>query len=190
MAKKNPLPEKRTATKNSVVHPIAPSRAVALTPFASTASSAWLLKTEPDCYSIDDLARDRRTGWGGVRNYQARNYMRDQMRVGDSLLIYHSGGDPPAIVGLARVSRTGLPDLTAQDPRDDHYDPKATPEQPIWMMVEVEFVEKFAKELPLDAMRKTPELADMILLRRGNRLSVMPVTKGELSIVLRVCRAE
>ena len=135
----------------------------------------WLLKTEPDCYSIDDLARDRRTAWTGVRNYQARNYMRDAMRVGDGVLIYHSSHEPIGVAGLARISRTGVSDLTALDPTDDHYDSKATPDEPIWVCAEVAFVQKFTNVVTLSRLKADSALRDLLVLKRGQRLSVMPV---------------
>jgi len=144
----------------------------------------WLLKTEPGCYSIDDLAAepDQTTRWSGVRNFQARNFMRDQMSEGDLALFYHSVTSPSA-VGVARIVRAGYPDETALDPDDQHFDPKSTPENPVWFAVDVRFVEKFARPVPLGAMRAVPALAGMELLRKGSRLSVMPVTRDEFETV-------
>ena len=143
----------------------------------------WLLKTEPQTYSIDDLARDKRTCWDGVRNYQARNYMRDDMKLGDGVLIYHSSTDPAGVVGIARVAREAYPDHTALDKKNDHYDPKATKDNPIWMMVDVEFVEKFAEVVTLATLKKTKALEKMLVLQRGQRLSVMPVEPTHFEIV-------
>jgi len=149
-------------------------------------SGYWLLKTEPDCYSIADLARDGRTMWTGVRNYQARNYMRDTMRVGDGVLIYHSSQEPIGVAGLARISRTDVADATALDPNDDHYDSKATPDEPIWICAEVEFVHKFTNVVTLAALKADPALRDMLVLKRGQRLSVMPVAPAHFDRVAKL----
>ncbi len=148
----------------------------------------WLLKTEPDCYSIDDLARDKRTRWNGVRNYQARNFMRDGMKVGDPVLIYHSSADPPGVVGVASVSAAAEADVTALDPNDDHFDPKATKANPIWMSVEVQFVERLPALIEIGLLRATKGIEAMALLQRGQRLSVQPVTEREFEIVMRLAR--
>ena len=144
----------------------------------------WLLKSEPGSYSIDDLAAEpgQTTSWTGVRNFQARNFLRDQMSVGDLALFYHSVTDPSA-VGVARIVRAGYPDETAFNPDDGHFDPKSTPEKPLWFTVDVRFVEKFPRPVPLAAMRAVPALSTMELLRKGSRLSVMPVTKAEFETV-------
>lgn len=148
----------------------------------------WLMKTEPDCFSIDDLAKKKNqtTFWDGVRNYQARNFMRDDMRVGDKVLVYHSGGNPPGIAGLATVAKAAYPDFTALDPKHDHYDPKSTPENPIWYMVDIRLERKFPRELGLDELRAITGLKSMELLRRGSRLSVQPVKQGEFEIILKL----
>ena len=145
----------------------------------------WLLKSEPDSFSIDDLmaAPGRTTHWDGVRNYQARNFMRDDMKVGDLVLYYHSGAEPPGVAGIAEVVREGYLDHTALDPRDAHFDPKSTPEAPIWTMVDVRAVERFARLVALPELRATPGLERMVLLQRGSRLSVQPVTAAEFEIV-------
>jgi predicted RNA-binding protein with PUA-like domain len=148
----------------------------------------WLIKSEPGSYSIDDLKRDRRTGWSGVRNHQARNFMRDGMKVGDLLLFYHSG-EEPGVVGIARVSKAAYPDPTALDPRDDHYDAKATKDDPTWMMVDVEFVERFPRLVPLAELKQRKDLAGMRLLQRGQRLSVMPVEPKHFEVVVGLARA-
>jgi predicted RNA-binding protein with PUA-like domain len=142
----------------------------------------WLMKSEPESYSIEDLRRNRATSWDGVRNYQARNFMRDEMQVGDVVLFYHSNADPPGVAGLARVSRGAHPDLTALDPGSDYFDPRATPEDPRWVMVEIEFVEAFPRLVPLAALRERPELERMPLLNRS-RLSVQPVTEEEYGVI-------
>jgi predicted RNA-binding protein with PUA-like domain len=145
----------------------------------------WLMKSEPTEYSIDDLAAqpDQTDYWDGVRNYQARNFMRDEMQVGDGVLFYQSR-IKPAVVGTATVARAGYPDHTAWDPRSSHYDPKSSPENPIWFMVDIRFAARFKRPLPLAELRRIPGLENMILLRRGNRLSVMPVTAEEFNIIV------
>jgi predicted RNA-binding protein with PUA-like domain len=145
----------------------------------------WLMKSEPDSFSIDDLARAPRqtTFWDGVRNYQARNFMR-AMKVGDGVLFYHSSVDPAAIVGTAVVSREAYPDDTALDPANEHYDPKATRENPIWEMVDIKLDRTFERQIALDELRDVKSLAKMELLRRGSRLSVQPVRKEEWNAVL------
>lgn len=150
----------------------------------------WLLKTEPDSFSIQDLAASPKqtTFWSGVRNYQARNFMRDEMRIGDEVLFYHSGAEPPAIVGVAVVVREGYPDHTAWDPNDSHFDAKASPENPIWQMVDIKLQEIFAEPLPLETLRSISSLRDMELLRRGSRLSVQPVKKNEFDAVLKLAK--
>lgn len=150
----------------------------------------WLLKTEPESFSIQDLAAapEQATCWDGVRNYQARNFMRDEMRVGDRVLFYHSNAQPPAIVGTARVVREAYPDATAWNPADHHYDPKASPENPIWQMVDIQLEDIFARPLGLDELRNVAALKNMELLRRGSRLSVQPVRKSEFDAVLKLSR--
>ena len=138
----------------------------------------WLMKSEPDVFSIHDLKKKKRTGWDGVRNYQARNYMRDQMKVGDLVLFYHSNAEPPGIAGVAKISALGLPDPLQFDKKSEYYDPKSKPDAPTWIMVEVEFVEEFPL-IPLDQIKKEPALAAMPLVQKGTRLSVMPVAKKE-----------
>jgi predicted RNA-binding protein with PUA-like domain len=153
---------------------------------AAIGCTHWLIKSEPDCYSIDDLKRDGATDWSGVRNFAARNFMRDHMKPGHAVLFYHSGGDAggePAIVGLARVSSAPKPDLTALDRDDDHDDPKSTGDNPIWMLVEVKFASKFKRPITLKALKSKPDLAGMAVLQRGQRLSVMPVSEAHFKIV-------
>jgi len=146
----------------------------------------WLLKTEPGCFSIDDLAAapNQTTCWDGVRNYQARNFMRD-MRLDDLALFYHSVTDP-GVAGVARIVRESYPDHTAWDPADGHYDARSTPEKPLWFMVDVQFVEKFDTQIPLKVLRSIKGLEKMELLRKGSRLSVMPVSEQEFSIIMRL----
>lgn len=143
----------------------------------------WLLKSEPTSYSLDDLKRDGTTLWSGVRNYQARNFMKDGMRVGDRALFYHSSADPTAIVGICEIVSSAVPDETAMDPKDDHFDPKSTPENPIWYCVEVKYLKHLEEPITLEAARKMKGLEKMELLRRGSRLSIQPVTEEEWKIV-------
>jgi predicted RNA-binding protein with PUA-like domain len=147
----------------------------------------WLMKSEPEAYSIHDLAAEptRTTHWDGVRNYQARNFMRS-MHLGDRVLFYHSNAEPPAVAGTAVVAKTAYPDFTALDPADKHYDPKATQENPIWEMVDVKLERVFDRSIGLDELRATPGLKGMELLRRGSRLSVQPVSQEHFEIVLKL----
>lgn len=140
----------------------------------------WLMKSEPSTFSIDDLQRSRNqtTSWDGVRNYQARNFMRS-MAVGDQVLFYHSSADPPAVVGIAEVVKTAYPDPTQFDKKDKHYDPESKPSDPRWDMVDIRYVRKFSRALTLDELRKDSKLKGMVLLRKGSRLSVQPVTQLE-----------
>jgi predicted RNA-binding protein with PUA-like domain len=142
----------------------------------------WLFKSEPGVYSIDDLARDGSTGWDGVRNFQVRNFLRDEIRPRDRVLFYHSSSEPPGVVGLAVVVKPGYPDLSAQDSASDHYDEKATPEEPRWYQVDIAFEEKFARLVPLRELASTPGLEEM-LVHRKSRLSIQPVTPEEFRIV-------
>jgi predicted RNA-binding protein with PUA-like domain len=144
----------------------------------------WLMKSEPSEYSIDDLARDGSVPWFGVRNYQARNFMRDQMQPGDKVLFYHSSCPEPGIAGLAVVASPAYPDATQFDPGGKYFDPRATPENPRWFNVDVKFVRK-TRLMPLSEMRAYPELARMRILQRGNRLSVTPVDPDEYDFIVR-----
>jgi len=146
----------------------------------------WLMKSEPNEFSIDDLARRaRRTEpWDGVRNYQARNMMRDRMRTGDQVFFYHSNCAEPGIVGIMDVVREGYPDATAFDPEDPHYDPKGDPENPRWYLVDVRLVRKLSRTITLAELKADPALADLALVRRGNRLSVMPVSDAQWQHIL------
>jgi predicted RNA-binding protein with PUA-like domain len=144
----------------------------------------WLMKSEPDAFSIDDLRRKRRSGWDGVRNYTARNFMRDSMRVDDLALFHHSNANPSGVVGLMRVSKTGLVDPTQFDPDSDYFDPKATRDAPRWFMVEVSYVETFPRAITLDAMRADPHLAELLVLTPGQRLSIVPVAVADFARLL------
>ena len=133
------------------------------------------MKSEPDVYSIDDLMRDGRTAWDGIRNYQARNMMRDDMRIGDEILFYHSSCAEPAVVGVARVAGEPYPDPTQFDRKSKYFDPKSRRDEPRWVLVDIEFVRKLERPLPLTELKERADLEGMTLLRRGNRLSIMPV---------------
>ncbi len=141
----------------------------------------WLIKSEPDVFSFDDLwkAKKRTTLWDGVRNYQARNFLRDEMQVGDGILYYHSNCDPPGVAGIAEVASASYVDPTQFDPGDAHFDPKSKPENPRWFVVDVRAVERLPQFVSLDALRGRASLAGMRTLQRGNRLSVTPVTAAE-----------
>ncbi len=146
----------------------------------------WLMKSEPDVFGIDDLmqAPGQRDHWDGVRNYQARNMMRDQMKQGDLVFFYHSNCDQPGIVGIMKVVREGYPDHTAFDPEAKYHDPKSDPDKPRWYMVDVQFVRKLKRNIPLSELKGYEELADMPLVRKGNRLSIMPVTPEQWEFIL------
>jgi predicted RNA-binding protein with PUA-like domain len=130
----------------------------------------WLMKCEPGAYSIDDLERDGSTKWEGVRNYQARNFMRDEMKVGDKVLFYASNADPSGVTGLAEISRAGYPD----------------PEDETWTLVDIKFVKKLPRVVPLETLKSTPGLEEMVVTKKGSRLSIQPVTKGEYAIVVKL----
>ncbi len=146
----------------------------------------WLMKSEPNVFSIDDLAKAKKqtTGWDGVRNYQARNLLRDEIAVGDGVLFYHSSVDPPAVAGLARVVKAGYPDPTQFDPKSDYHDPASNPDDPRWFSVDIAFDRKLPRPVTLPELRAEPALADMVLLRRGSRLSVQPVTPAEWKTIV------
>jgi predicted RNA-binding protein with PUA-like domain len=148
----------------------------------------WLLKSEPDCFSYDDLlaAPARTTFWSGVRNYQARNFMRDDMQVGDGVLFYHSSAEPAGIAGTAEVVRSGYPDFTAWDESDEHYDPRSRETEPVWYMVDIRADQRLPRFLDLPSLRHVPELESMELLRKGSRLSVQPVRGEEWATILKL----
>jgi predicted RNA-binding protein with PUA-like domain len=135
----------------------------------------WLMKNEPEAFSIDDLARVKIEHWDGIRNYQARNFMRDDMSVGDGVLFYHSSCKVPGIVGIAEIASEAYPDHTAFDPEEHYYDRKSNPDNPTWVMVDVKFVARLDTPITLQELRTYPELSSMRLLQRGNRLSITPV---------------
>lgn len=151
----------------------------------------WLMKSEPDVFSLDDLRRrpDQTEPWDGIRNYQARNYMRDEMQPGDLVLFYHSRSNPPGIAGLAEIVSEAFPDQTAFDPDSDYYDPKSTPEHPRWVAVKVRFREKFPRFLSLAELKAEAQLKDMAVVKRGNRLSITPVNQAHFDLVCRMARA-
>ncbi|APG25535.1 MAG: EVE domain-containing protein [Syntrophotalea acetylenica] len=146
----------------------------------------WLLKSEPGCFSISDLQNSPQgiSSWDGVRNYQARNLLRDEIRTGDGILFYHSNIPEPAIVGVARVVRSGYPDHTARDPRSEHFDPRSTEASPIWFMVDVQYVAHLPHALSREDLRRHPALSAMEVLKKGSRLSVQPVSAAQWRDVL------
>lgn len=147
----------------------------------------WLVKTEPTSYSIQQWAREpnQTTYWDGVRNYQARNTLRDQMKLGDQVLVYHSSTDPPAVVGLAVVTREGYPDSSAWNPKSHYYDPDSKPDEPRWFMVDLKLEQVFTTPIPLEELRQIKALEKMELLRKGSRLSVQPVRKAEFTAIMK-----
>jgi len=156
---------------------------------ATPKPSFWLMKTEPDVFSIDDLASKGRNCWDGVRSFQARNHMR-AMKTGDLVLFYHSSTEPPGVAGVARVCREAYPDHTQFDPKSEYYDPKSKRDAPRWEMVDVEMVEKLPVYVPLSQLKSDPALADMLVIRKGMRLSVQPVTRAQFAHVLKLGKAK
>ncbi len=146
----------------------------------------WLMKSEPSEFGIDDLQNmpDQTEHWDGVRNYQARNMMRDQMKTGDLVFFYHSNCKEPGIVGIMEVVKEGYPDFTAFDPDDNHFDPKSDPKNPRWFMVDIKFVRKLKRTITLKELKEKTELSDLALVRRGNRLSIMPVSAEQWDFIL------
>ncbi|MFO1052369.1 MAG: EVE domain-containing protein [Planctomycetota bacterium] len=155
-------------------------------PKGKRARRHWLFKTEPETYGIDDLERDRVTGWEGVRNHQARNLLRDEVGLGDGVLIYHSSCDPLAVTGVAEVVRSAYPDDTAFDVRSPYHDPRSDPAEPTWLSVDVGFVGRFREPVLRSTLSAMPELAGMMLLKRGSRLSIQPVSPAEWTAILKV----
>lgn len=148
----------------------------------------WLMKSEPDVFGIDDLYRQNRKTdhWDGIRNYQARNFMRDGMKKGDLAFFYHSSCEQPGIAGIMEIIKQAYPDHTQFDPEEKYFDPKSTPDNPRWLMVDVKFKEKFGQVITLKELKANPRLEGMRLLQKGNRLSIMPVTKTEWNIINRM----
>lgn len=146
----------------------------------------WLMKSEPETFSIDRLKSEKTALWDGVRNYQARNYMMKDMKPGDLILFYHSSAEPPGVAGLARVASPAEADPTQFDKKSDYYDPKSKKENPTWQCVRIEFVKKFAHLVPLDDLRAQKKLSEMLLLKKGQRLSIQPVTAAEYETVVKM----
>ena len=148
----------------------------------------WLVKSEPEVFSFQDLkaSNKKTTFWSGVRNYQARNYLRDEMKKGDLVLFYHSNTEPTAVMGVCEVVKEAYPDHTAFDPEDEHFDQKSTPQNPIWFMVDIKVKEEFKKPVALEAIKSNNKLKEMKLVQRGNRLSVMPVSPDEFNEICRM----
>ena len=153
------------------------------------AQQFWLFKSEPGSYSFDDLVRDGVAEWDGVRNFQVRNWLKNDIKVGDGVLFYHSSTSPLGVVGTAKVVREGYPDHTAWDPDSDHPDPKSTPERPLWYMVDLQADQRFGDTVTVDEMRAVPELGEMVVLKRGNRFSITPVTKEQFENVAQLGQA-
>jgi predicted RNA-binding protein with PUA-like domain len=148
----------------------------------------WLMKCEPEAYTIEQLEEDGKTAWEGVRNYQARNLLRDDMQVGDGVLFYASNADPSGVTGLARIVRAGFPDPSAWKRGHEYFDAASTPSSPVWYSVEIGFVARFAATLPLATLKATPGLGKMMVVQKGSRLSVQPVARAEYEIVARLGR--
>ena len=148
----------------------------------------WLMKCEPAAYTIDDLERDGTTSWEGVRNFQARNFIRDEMKKGDKVLFYASNADPSGVTGIAEIAGEAYPDKFATKKGHTYYDEKSTADNPIWYMVDIGFVEKFPNLVSLDTLKKTPGLEKMVVTQKGSRLSIQPVTKPEFDIVVKLGR--
>ena len=148
----------------------------------------WLFKSEPNAYSFYHLLNepDQTAEWDGIRNYQVRNFMRDEMKVGDGVLFYHSSTNPMAVVGTATIVREAYPDSTAWYPNSEHLDPRSTPENPVWLMVDIKADKEFARPVTLQEVKENPRLKDMLLVRKGMRLSIQPVTREEWDEVLRM----
>ncbi len=146
----------------------------------------WLMKTEPDVFSIDDLKKDNETLWSGVRNYQARNFMMNDMKLGDQVLFYHSNAEPPGVAGLAVVSKLAEPDPTSFDKKSEYYDPKTSKEKPRWFCVRVKFVEKFKNLVTLESIKNDPMLREMLVIKRGQRLSIQPVSKKDFDYITKL----
>lgn len=150
----------------------------------------WLMKCEPGAYSIDNLQKDRVTSWEGVRNYQARNFMRDEMQVGDLALFYHSNAEPSGVAGVMKIVKAGYPDSFAFKTGHKYFDEKSNTAKPVWYMVDVEFVEKFPAILPLSAIKTDPELDGIMVAQKGSRLSIQPLTKKHFERILKIGRVQ
>ena len=152
------------------------------------AKKYWLFKSEPNAYSIDDMAKDKTTHWDGVRNYQARNFIRDDMKEGDKVLFYHSNAKPNAVVGICEIVKEAYPDFTAFDPDNKHFDPKSKTDEPSWFMVEIKLIKKFKKEVTLEEIKNNTKLKKKRLVKRGNRLSVFPIEKAEFDEIVNMSK--
>lgn len=146
----------------------------------------WLMKSEPDVYGLDDLKKEKVDHWDGIRNFQARNFMRDRMQKGDLAFFYHSNCEEPGIAGIMKISRTAYPDFTAFDRKQKYYDAKSDPASPRWYMVDVRYVRKLKRYVTLRELKSYPALADMRLLKKGNRLSILPIEKKEWDHILKL----
>ncbi len=151
--------------------------------------NCWLFKSEPDEYGIDDLARDQVEPWTGIRNYLVRNMIRDDMKVGDEVMFYHSSCADPGVAGIARISREAYPDPLQFDPKSPYFDAKSNKDDPRWLLVDIEFVRKFARIVTLAELKQHPGLADFRLNQRGNRLSIFPVTEQQRNVILKLEQA-
>ena len=175
---------KKTATKKTP-KPKAPAKKAAAAPFVST--GFWLLKSEPESYSIDQLAKDKQTLWTGVRNYQARNFMMTSMNNGDHFLFYHSNADEgTGVVGTGRILKANQPDISALDSKSEYYDAKASSDHPIWFCAEVGYGSKFRRTVTLNEIRETKVLDKMPLLQKGQRLSIQPISKAEYDLIVKM----
>lgn len=148
----------------------------------------WIFKSEPGAYSIDDMVKDKKTHWDGIRNYQARNFIRDEMKKGDKVLFYHSNADPMAVVGLCEIVKEAYPDHTAFDPESKYFDPKSKKDNPAWLMVDIYIVKKFKDPVTLAEIKENRKLQNMRLVQRGNRLSVFPIEKKEFDEILKMAK--
>ena len=150
----------------------------------------WLMKSEPHVYSYDDLVSDGSTHWDGVRNYQARNFMRDDMKLGDLILYYHSNTKPPHIAGIAKICKEGYPDFTSFDPDSKYFDEKSSPENPRWIMVDIEPVKKLEEQISLQDVKENPSLQGMLLVKKGQRLSIQPVEESDFLTILNIAKID
>jgi predicted RNA-binding protein with PUA-like domain len=174
----------KAKTASAELTPLMAMNAWALGPRAEGETRYWLMKSEPDVFSIDDLKRQKTTSWENVRNYQARNYMTQGMKLGDRALYYHSNAEPSGIAGVCEIVKLAYPDPTQFDRKSEYFDEGATKEAPRWFMVDVGFVERFEEVLSLEAMKVNPALDGMLVLQKGTRLSITPVTKAHFDAVL------
>ncbi|MBL1214430.1 MAG: EVE domain-containing protein [Ignavibacteriae bacterium] len=152
------------------------------------AKKYWLFKSEPNAYSIYDMEKDKTTFWDGVRNYQARNFIRDDMKKGDQVLFYHSNAKPNAVAGICEIIKEGYPDFTAFDPDNKHFDPKSKTDEPAWFMVDIKFIKKFKNAVTLEEIKNNTKLKNTRLVQRGNRLSVFPIKKAEFDEIVKMSK--